>query len=184
MIPYNETNNKNAHIVIDPLSSIPKAVDEWIIESPDDKDTFSGGDNIMIDGGGHLDYEVSVSAEVFSSEIKNAVAIWNQYKSGVIRKDTTKIVQDVKIVTKSSADLGQNINGRTSAVFNKIYISTKLIGGDTKKITNVITHELGHALGLRDSYLLSSIMYGYTSTTLSLSRADKASYDKAYRSIK
>lgn len=56
----------------------------------------------LVDSGKHLDWG---GTSKYIKEFKSAVKKWNNYKSGVIRKDTIKTKQDVKIVdTKGRAE--------------------------------------------------------------------------------
>ena len=128
----------------------------------------------LVDSGKHLDYDGN---SVYMSQVKTAAGKWNAYKSGVIRPDSAKVIEDVFCADYSAND---GINATTysygSIKFNKKVLGPKV---DSRKL-NVAIHELGHALGL-DHNTSSDIMYKYDTTKTTLSANDKASYDAAYK---
>ncbi|MBT2667687.1 cell surface protein [Bacillus sp. ISL-4] len=48
----------------------------------------------LVDSGRHMDWGGSSK---YSTNFTSGVSVWNNYKSGVIRKDTASTIQDVKI---------------------------------------------------------------------------------------
>lgn len=128
----------------------------------------------LVDSGKHLDWDGSTK---YQTQFNAAVKTWNSHKSGVIRKDTISIIEDVKISDFSEKS---NIAGVTSPRgtirFNKYVVDTYT----NAKRQNVATHELGHALGL-DHNTSKDIMHGFITTKIYLSANDKASYNAAYK---
>lgn len=111
------------------------------------------------------------------NHIDTGASIWNNYKSGVIRKDTVFIIEDVFVTDIDIA------NGNTGTTYsngkiemNKYYLEDS----STNERTNTATHELGHALGLAHSTPNDIMAPSQTSKT-TLSQNDKDSYDAAYQ---
>lgn len=137
----------------------------------------------MVDSGGHLDWSGSTT---FSSQFNSAVNTWNNYKSGVIRKDTILTVNDVTI--KDVGYISQDVYARTTAekpsgkTTGEIKFATSLLNGASNSLKKaVIIHELGHALGL-DHYTgdTKSVMYPIASESIcntTLTAYDKQAYD-------
>ncbi|MFE4810764.1 matrixin family metalloprotease [Peribacillus simplex] len=113
----------------------------------------------------------------YSTNFTSGVSVWNNYKSGVIRKDTASTIPDVKISDYSQVS---QTAGVTSSVGTIKFNDYKMNGYDSTKRKNVAIHEIGHALGLAHN-LNGDVMYQYVSTKTTLSFNDKASYDAAYR---
>ncbi|WP_236712717.1 matrixin family metalloprotease [Peribacillus muralis] len=128
----------------------------------------------LVDSGKHMDWDGSTK---YQTQFNAGVKTFNGYKSGVIRKDTAKVIQDVAISDYSEKSSVAGVtSSRGTIKFNKYVMDTLTA---TKK-QNVATHELGHALGLAHN-TSSDVMYGYVSTKTSLSANDKASYAAAYK---
>ena len=130
----------------------------------------------LVDSGKHLDYDYN---SVYLSNITNGVNRWNNYKSDVIRPDSIWVVEDVYI---SDVNISNGWAGLTSAngtiQLNRYHMDSY----PPYKITNVVAHELGHALGLDHSTstdLMDASITSHTSAQ-ALSRNDKDSYDAAY----
>ncbi|MCK1992180.1 M57 family metalloprotease [Peribacillus muralis] len=128
----------------------------------------------LVDSGKHMDWDGSTK---YQTQLNAGVKTLNGYKSGVIRKDTAKVIQDVAISDYSEKSSVAGVtSSRGTIKFNKYVMDTLTA---TKK-QNVATHELGHALGLAHN-TSSDVMYEYVSTKTSLSANDKASYAAAYK---
>lgn len=127
----------------------------------------------LVDSGKHLDWGGSTA---YQTEFDNGVTTWNNYKSGVIRKDDLLTIKDVTISDYYEIS---NTAGITSSAGTIKFNTYKMDDYTTTKRKNVTTRELGHALGL-DHNQSGDVMYKYVSTTTSLSENDKASYDKSY----
>lgn len=127
----------------------------------------------LVDSGKHLDWSGSTA---YLSQFNAAVTTWNNYKSGVIRKDSWNTINDVTISDFSEVSSVAGVTSSNGTIkFNK-YVMNDL-SSDKRK--NVCIHELGHALGLAHN-LNGDVMYTYVSSVISLSANDKASYDLSY----
>lgn len=140
-----------------------------------------------VDSGKHMDWSGST---IYSSQWNIGVNVWNNYKSGVIRKDAWNTIndltiEDVNFIKPKVAGLTEFIGngGKSDAT---IYFSTTVMNQATdmqKKIA--CTHEIGHALGLDENNDLGThlIMYNDLATNTSnnvLNSNDKANYDYMY----
>lgn len=128
----------------------------------------------LVDSGKHLDYDGNSK---YMSYANTGASIWNGYKSGVIRRDSVLVIQDVYIsdINKANGNTGVTYsNGKIE--LNKYYLENCT----DDQITNTVTHELGHALGLDHGPLSSDIMYSSQTNVKTLSQNDKDSYDAAY----
>jgi len=83
----------------------------------------------------------------------NAVATWNSYTNGIIRKDTATTINDVTIKDYSSKDdIYKAYTTKSGYIMFNIYKIDSLNDSNTY-VSNalkedVMLHELGHALGL------------------------------------
>ena len=132
----------------------------------------------LVDSGKHLDYDGDSS---YMSHFTSATTRWNAYKSGVIRKDSLLTVRDVYI---SDVD---EVDGAAALTWphptRKITMNTyHLSGYVSATITNIATHEFGHALGL-DHNMTSDVMSHNISSVITirpLTNNDKHLYDDSY----
>ncbi|EPP0902197.1 matrixin family metalloprotease [Listeria monocytogenes] len=128
----------------------------------------------LVDSGKHMDYDGNSK---YMSYIKSGAGTWNSYKKGVIRPDSTYIIEDVYC---SDTSANNNVNATTYSngkiIFNKKNMDKK----DKAGKQNVATHELGHCLRLAHN-ASSDVMYMYSTSKTTLSTNDKKSYDVAYK---
>jgi len=132
----------------------------------------------LVDSGKHLDYDGN---SVYMDIVESGIALWNNYKSGVIRKDTWYNTNDVTIT-----DVSDEISVYAATTYSNgvIKINAQSMDRlDNDKRINVVTHELGHALGLGHNTYMDIMYYRLTGRT-ELSENDKASYDAAYNNYK
>ena len=113
-----------------------------------------------------MDWKGSTS---YQTQFNSAVSTWNNYKSGVIRKDAWNTINEVS----STA-------GVTSSAGTIKFNTYQMDNFTSAQKRNVCTHELGHALGLAHN-AKGDVMYAYVSSVTSLSANDKASYDASYK---
>ncbi len=129
----------------------------------------------LVDSGKHLDWDGNTN---YMNQYLEAISVWNGYKSGVIRKDNWKIVEDVKIQDVS----GDNTTIVTIEKKGKIKFNQNVMDKltDDQK-TNACLGALGICLGLGWTKNTNDVMYKYKSSKTVLSENDKASYDSAYK---
>ena len=123
----------------------------------------------LVDSGKHLDW---AGGTKYQSAFNKAVNTWNEYKPGVIRKDTAATLMDVKIldvIDERSPDVGKSY-GDGRITFNTFYMDNFSV----KSRRNTCTHELGHALGLADRKKREKcIMYYKNTERIKLKKAIK-----------
>lgn len=129
----------------------------------------------LVDSGKHLDWDGNTN---FMVQFEAAIKTWNGYKSGIIRKDNWKIVEDVSISDYFSADsMVAKVFSSGKIKFNQNYMDCY----DNNKKTNVCIGAIGIALGLGLTPNNGDAMYKHPNSITSLSRNDKESYDAAYK---
>lgn len=128
-----------------------------------------------VDSGKHLDWDGRTN---YMPQFESAIDTWNGHKSGVIRKDTWKTIEDVKI----SDYYEENNIASTASSNGKIKFNQYKMDTYTKaQIQNVCTAMLGYALGLGETSNSGDVMYTYVNSVITLSDNDKASYNKAFK---
>ncbi|MDR0751313.1 MAG: cell surface protein [Christensenellaceae bacterium] len=128
-----------------------------------------------VDNGKHLDWDGKSN---YMPQFTDAITTWNKYKSGIIRKDTILIVEDVKIsdyYEKSNVAAISSSNGKIK--FNQ-YIMDSCTNAENQ---NICTAMIGYQLGLGSSDYYFDVMYACINSVISLSESDKASFDAAYK---
>lgn len=137
------------------------------------------GDNV--DSGGHLDWDYDTK---YLSESEFAQTTWNDYKSGVIRKDSIWVEEDIFVTDYYSAtdgNLGYRSASNQLIALNDYYF----VSGNTQSLTpdqrrKTVTHEFGHALGLGENNSgVAAIMRQGKYSYQVLHQDDKDSYDAA-----
>lgn len=129
----------------------------------------------LVDSGKHLDWDGTTNYMV---QFTAAVNTWNNYKTGVIRKDSGSVIEDVAI-SDCSGDGSTIVSIYSSGKikFNQTVMDTHT---DSQKKSDCL-YALGIALGLGGTTNTSDVMYKYTSSVTTLSSNDKASYDAAFK---
>lgn len=128
----------------------------------------------LVDSGKHLDWKGSTS---YQTQFNSAVSTWNNYKSGVIRKDAWNTINDVTISDYYEVSSTAGVTSSAGTIKFNTYQMDNFTSAQKQ---NVCTHELGHALGLAHN-AKGDVMYAYVSSLKSLSANDKASYDASYK---
>lgn len=140
-----------------------------------------------VDNGKHLDWSGSTS---YSSNWNAGVSTWNNYKSGVIRKDSLLVQNDLTISdvetlpSNTVAITTQYGTGHSSG--STIKFSKAQMNGLSNLERNIVcTHEIGHALGLDEnndngtSLVMYNNIYDNSSNNI-LHSEDKFNYDYMY----
>lgn len=166
---------ENANIQLYTYRTDPKdpyrTYQSWILESV----KKSLVNDWMVDSGKHLDW---TSDSVYANLIPNAANIWNGYKQGVIRKDNLLRILDLTI---TDINMQSHFAAHTDFPNSKIEINLYHFAAyDANTKTNVIAHELGHALGVGHINTSNGIMGLYSNSVLSLDVPEKNSYDASY----
>lgn len=132
----------------------------------------------LVDSGKHMDWTGSTT---YSEAWSAGVQTWNN-EHNVIRQDTWKTVIDVTICDYNSSTgtyggyVAYCYPSQKTINFNSYYMENL----STVQRQNVMTHELGHALGIDHNTDSNSIMYPYVSTVTSLSQDDINAYTWLY----
>lgn len=140
-----------------------------------------------VDSGKHMDWGGSTE---YMSYWNIGVDTWNNYKNGVIRKDTLTTIQDVTIsdvdnlpgdAVAQTAQKGTGKSLSTTIKFSKAKMPS--CTDMQRRIT--ATHEIGHALGLDENNDRGTdlIMYNnlnYNTSNNILHADDKRNYDYMY----
>ena len=132
----------------------------------------------LVDNSKHLDYDCD---SMFTDYVQFARDLWNGYKSGIIRKYIPIIrPKDVSVIGVT------NLSGAVASTSYeskeiKIKTSSWVEYSDAEK-KNMISHEIGHALGMGhlDDGNGANILYFITNSTTTLKNNNKTSYDLAY----
>lgn len=127
-----------------------------------------------VDSGKHLDWQATTKYE---NIIPQAAAVWNGYKSGVIRKDNVLSLNDVTI--SDNAGLG----GSAALTYpeGRIELNTTVLDSCSQNARlNTIIHELGHALGMGHLNRSDNVINWFMNETVVLDDFNRNSYDMAY----
>lgn len=130
----------------------------------------------LVDSGKHLDWDGSTA---YMTEWNKSIGVWEDYKPGVIRPDSTWVIEDVKISDYEEESSTMAVtSGAGTIKFNDYHF--KGMTADQRQKT--MMHELGHALGLDENNGVSnSIMCQGKRAQTYLIQDDKNGYDAAYK---
>ena len=142
-----------------------------------------------VDSGKHLDWNGNTN---YMSNWNTGVQTWNNYKSGVIRKDGAFTINDVTISDVNS------LTANTVALTNQTYRNpgksisatvqfskTEMDKLSTVKKNIACSHEIGHLLGLDENKndgtnLIMFNIIAYNTSNNVLHNIDKFHYDYMY----
>lgn len=109
-----------------------------------------------------MDWKGSTS---YQTQFNSAVSTWNNYKSGVIRKDAWNTINDVTISDYNEVSSTAGVTSSAGTIKFNTYQMDNFTSAQKR---NVCTHELGHALGLAHN-AKGDVMYAYVSSVTILS---------------
>ena len=137
--------------------------------------TVNLGSFDLVDSGKHLDWGGTTN---YYNQLLDAINTWNNYKSGVIRKDKFTTIKDVSI----SDVYTDTVTIVTVTSSGKIKFNQRVIDTYTyEQKVNACLTAIGLALGLGTTSVSTDVMYHGKCATTALSVNDKASYDAAYK---
>ena len=137
----------------------------------------------LVDLSGHCYWFTTSNYE---KDIRQCVKTWNKYAPDIFveRLEPEKYVKIIDV-----HEFGTNWAGRIDMAGKKIelnlyFFSSEEFRKDNRLVRNTILHELGHALGLghqteNTGGSEKDIMWKDTTTSTTLSKNDKASFDAA-----
>lgn len=128
----------------------------------------------LVDSGKHLDWD---SDTKYVSTVKSGTALWEGYRSGVIREDSLTVIQDVFISDYNEVTSTMAYTNSNGQMMFKDYHFSDMNANQRLK---TVTHEFGHALGLDHTSGKNDIMQQGKLEITALSETDKKSYDEAY----
>jgi len=137
------------------------------------------GDNV--DSGGHLDWDSNTK---YLSDCNTAQSVWNGYKSGVIRKDSFWVIEDIFVsdyYDSTETRFAYRRQSNSTINFNDYYF----VLGNSQSLTaeqrtKTVIHEFGHALGLgHNTSSNPAIMRQGRFEYKTLHQDDKDSFDEA-----
>lgn len=141
--------------------------------------SLSGSYELKVREGGEYNlYIISATSDYLTLKQGTInLSKWNNYKSGVIRKDAWNTINDVTISDYNEVSSTAGVTSSAGTIKFNTYQMDNFTSAQKR---NVCTHELGHALGLAHN-AKGDVMYAYVSSVTSLSANDKASYDASYK---
>ena len=128
----------------------------------------------LVDNGKHLDWRGKTK---YLDYITIGTRKWNDYKGGIIRKDTVSTINDVTI--SDYCDEDSNVWGVTYSSGEMEFNTFNMDKGDYYDKLNTVMHEFGHALRLGHNEP-EDVMSEFSNVT-ELTENDKKSYDAAYK---
>ncbi|MDR0697029.1 MAG: cell surface protein [Christensenellaceae bacterium] len=128
-----------------------------------------------VDSGKHLDWGGKSN---YMPQFTDAIKTWENHKSGIIRKDTIFIVEDVTISDYYEISTIVAISSSNGKIkFNQYNMDSNT----NAQNQNVCTAMIGYHLGLGVSDYYKDVMYTYTNSVIALSENDIASFDEAFK---
>lgn len=106
----------------------------------------------LVDSEKHLDWDHNTK---YLSTVETSVKTWENYKKGIIRRDSVSVLQDVYISDYSKSD---TTLGYTSSNGELMLNDYNFKGMTNDQRIHTITPELGHSLGLDHTWGSSDIM--------------------------
>lgn len=130
----------------------------------------------LVDSGKHLDWDGDTK---YVSTVGSGVDIWEGHRSGVIREDSSTVIQDVFVSDYNEVSTTMAYTSSGGQIMLNDYQFEDMNSNERLK---TVTHEFGHALGLDHTWGDDDIMQQGKLEITSLSQTDKDSYDEAYES--